>query len=90
MQQWRTQQVTSRWWYRGINVIGSQTCSAWTAVAGSDCDWVLDLVATGFSKPVQQFGPTLTTPAEVFAVADAFCEQHLQVWLCSYVIFVQS
>ena len=46
-----------------------------TAGAGSEADWVLDLVATGFSKPAHLFGHTLRTKADVDAVADAF-RQH--------------
>ena len=46
---------------------------------GSEPDWVLDLVATGFSKPLQLFGSTLRTKADVNAAADAFKADYLKV-----------
>jgi len=40
--------------------------------AGSESDWVLDLVATGFSKPGHLFGKTLRTNEDVGLAADGF------------------
>lgn len=47
--------------------------------AGSESDWVLDLVATGFSKPESLFGLTLQTNADIDAAADAFSASRGQV-----------
>lgn len=46
----------------------------WLA-AGSESDWVLDLVATGFSKPEDEFGHTMRSKADIDAAADAFSTQ---------------
>lgn len=40
--------------------------------AGSASDWVLDLVATGFTKPEHLLGDTMCTKNDVDAAADAF------------------
>lgn len=39
---------------------------------GSASDWVLDLVATGFTKPEHLFGDTMRSKSDVDAAADAF------------------
>jgi len=46
---------------------------------GSESDWVLDLVATGFDKPDHLFGNTLRSAADVGAAADAFKEHYVKV-----------
>jgi hypothetical protein len=47
--------------------------------AGSEPDWVLDLVATGFEKDAQLFGHTMRTTDDVDAAADAFKDVHAKV-----------
>lgn len=47
--------------------------------AGSESDWVLDLVATGFEKDIQLFGHTMRTTVDVDAAADAFKGVHTKV-----------
>ena len=53
----------------------------WTSIvlAGSESDWVLDLVATGFDKPSDMFGHSLRTTEDVKAAANAFREHYIQV-----------
>lgn len=46
---------------------------------GSESDWVLDLVATGFDKPDHLFGNTLRSAADVGAAADTFKEHYVKV-----------
>lgn len=49
------------------------------AAAGSEADWVLDLVAVGFDKPLGQLEGTMRTHADVQAASDAFCSAHCKV-----------
>ncbi|WIA12631.1 hypothetical protein OEZ85_006286 [Tetradesmus obliquus] len=58
--------------------------SAWFAslgyprLHGSESDWLLDLVATGFDKPQQLFGNALMAREDIPAAADAFLAHYLQ------------
>jgi hypothetical protein len=47
--------------------------------AGSEPDWVLDLVATGFNKPEHLFGASMRDNEDVDAAADAFREKYVRV-----------
>lgn len=47
--------------------------------AGSESDWVLDLVAVGFDKPLGQLEGTMRSSADVAAASDAFCSAYCQV-----------
>lgn len=47
--------------------------------AGSEPDWVLDLVATGFNKPDHLFGHSMRSKEDVDAAADAFKEKYTRV-----------
>jgi hypothetical protein len=49
------------------------------AVAGSEPDWVLDLVATGFNKPENLFGHTMQSKDDLDAAADAFKDGYTRV-----------
>uniref|UniRef100_A0A383VMS4 ABC transporter domain-containing protein n=1 Tax=Tetradesmus obliquus TaxID=3088 RepID=A0A383VMS4_TETOB len=58
--------------------------SAWFAslgyprLHGSESDWLLDLVATGFDKPQQLFGNAMMAREDIPAAADAFLAHYLQ------------
>lgn len=56
-------------------------CNASHAGSESVSDWVLDLVATGFSKPQHLFGHTLRTRKDVEQLAVAFKCSYNKVWL---------
>jgi hypothetical protein len=53
-------------------------CCCWPA-AGSEPDWVLDLVATGFNKPEHLFGASMRDKDDVDAAADAFRDKYIRV-----------
>ncbi len=54
-----------------------------TATAGSEPDWVLDLVATGFNKPENLFGHSMRSKDDLDAAADAFKDCYTRVRLAA-------
>lgn len=53
------------------------TCFALCDAAGSESDWVLDLVATGFDKPAALFENSMRSTEDIMEAAKAFKQHYL-------------